>query len=139
MPIEWIKVHVNDSPWITPKFKELIRHRQNAFTSGDSVRFRMFRNLVNRGRKILREMFFISKVSHFKQAKPRWSAVKRISGMSPISQDLISQLESLWLRQANVAIKRVGHPIPTLEELMKNMAGAMKCSKIDLNSGYHLY
>ena len=34
MPIERVKVHVNDCPWITPNFKELIRHRQNAFISG---------------------------------------------------------------------------------------------------------
>ena len=42
MPIERVKVHVNDCPWITPNFKELIRHRQNAFISGDTVRFLKF-------------------------------------------------------------------------------------------------
>jgi hypothetical protein len=56
----------------------------------------MFRNLVNRERKILRKTFFTSKVSQLKQAKPSqwWGAVKRISGKSPLSgsQDLISQL-----------------------------------------------
>ena len=96
MPIQQEKVHVNDRPWITPKFKKLIRQRQNAFSSGDTERFRRFRNLVNRERKILRKTFFTSKVSQLKQAKPSqwWGAVKRISGMSPlsVSQDLISQL-----------------------------------------------
>ena len=96
MPIQRDKVHVNDRPWITPKFKKLIRHRQNAFISGDTVRFRKFRNLVNRERKILRKSFFTSKVSQLKQTKPSqwWAAVKRISGMSPLSgsQDLLSQL-----------------------------------------------
>ena len=96
MPIERVKVHVNDCPWITPNFKELIRHRQNAFISGDTVRFRKFRNLINRERKILRKKFFTSKVSQLKQVSPSqwWGAVKRISGMSSLSgsQDLISQL-----------------------------------------------
>ncbi len=58
----------------------------------------MFQNLVNREGKILRKTFFTSKVSQLKQAKPSqwWSAVKRISGMSPSSgsQDLISQLKT---------------------------------------------
>ena len=62
----------------------------------DTERFRRFRNLVNRERKTLRKTFFTSKVSQLKQAKPSqwWGAVKRISGMSPLSgsQDLISQL-----------------------------------------------
>ncbi len=98
MPIQRKKVHVNDCPWITPKFKELIRQRQNVFSYGDTERFRKFRNLVNRERKVLRKTFFTSKVSQLKQAKPSqwWSAVKRISGMSPSSgsQDLISQLNT---------------------------------------------
>ena len=40
-------------------------------------------------------------------------------------------------RQANIAIQRERHPIPTVDELMENMAGATKYSKIDLKSGYH--
>ena len=67
MPIQRKKVHVNDYPWITPKFKELIRQRQNAFSSGDTEHFRKFRNLVNREQKILRKTFFTSKVSQSKQ------------------------------------------------------------------------
>ena len=37
--------------------------------------------------------------------------------------------------QANIAIKRERHPIPTVDELMENMAGATKYSQIDLKSG----
>lgn len=83
-------------PWSTPKFKEWIRHRQNAFISGNTVRFRKFRNLINRERKILRKIFFTSKVSQLKQVNSSqwWGAVKQISGMSSLSgsQDLISHL-----------------------------------------------
>ena len=96
MPTERVKVHVNDCPWITPNFKELIHHRQNAFISGDIVRFRKLRNLINRERKILWKKFFTSKVSQLKQVNPSqwWGAVERISGMSSQSgsQDLDSQL-----------------------------------------------
>ena len=40
-------------------------------------------------------------------------------------------------RQANTAIKREKHPIPTVDELMENMSGAVKYSKVDLKAGYH--
>ena len=40
-------------------------------------------------------------------------------------------------RQANNAIKRERHPIPTVEELMENMDGATRYSKVDLKAGYH--
>jgi hypothetical protein len=38
-------------------------------------------------------------------------------------------------RQANKAVKRERHPIPTVEELMENMDGAVKYSKVDLKAG----
>ncbi len=37
-------------------------------------------------------------------------------------------------RQANIAIKRERHPIPTVDEVMENMAGATKYSKISSNT-----
>ena len=40
-------------------------------------------------------------------------------------------------RQANTAIKREKHPIPTADEMMESMSGAVKYSKIDLKAGYH--
>ena len=40
-------------------------------------------------------------------------------------------------RQPNKAVKRERHPIPTVEELMDNMDGAVKYSKVDLKAGYH--
>ena len=39
--------------------------------------------------------------------------------------------------QANKAVKRERHPIPTVEELIDNMDGAVKYSKVDLKAGYH--
>ena len=79
MPIvhERVKVRVNDCPWITPNFKELIRHRQNAFISGDIVRFRKFRNLINRERKILRK-----KILHFKGQSIQTSQSQSVVGCS---------------------------------------------------------
>ena len=41
------------------------------------------------------------------------------------------------LRQANQAIHRTRHPIPTIEETLEQLNGATLFSKIDLRSGYH--
>ena len=40
-------------------------------------------------------------------------------------------------RQANRAIKREKHQIPTVDEMIESMSGAVKYSKIDLKAGYH--
>ena len=41
------------------------------------------------------------------------------------------------MRQANKAIQRTRHVIPTLEELRYKMHGANRFSKLDLKHGYH--
>ena len=41
------------------------------------------------------------------------------------------------MRMVNQAVKREHHNIPTVEELMEEMAGATIFSKLDLRSGYH--
>ena len=41
------------------------------------------------------------------------------------------------MRQANTAVVREQHPIPTVEEVIQRMNGSTVFSKIDLNSGFH--
>ena len=41
------------------------------------------------------------------------------------------------MRQANAAVKRVKHPIPTTEDVFQTLSGAKFFSKLDLNKGYH--
>lgn len=40
-------------------------------------------------------------------------------------------------REANLAIKRVRHVTPTLDEIIVDLNGAKYLSKIDLSAGYH--
>ena len=40
-------------------------------------------------------------------------------------------------RLVNTAVKRMRHPIPNVEEVLENMTGAVKFSKVDLKAGYH--
>ena len=79
------------------KFQDhLIKLRQKAFVSDDTVRYRHYRNVVNRERKVIRGRYFASKVRQLKKTKPSqwWGAVKRIAGMVPAmgSESLFSQL-----------------------------------------------
>jgi hypothetical protein len=41
------------------------------------------------------------------------------------------------MREANAAIKRVRHPIPTVEEVSFELNGAKYFSKLDLSQAYH--
>ena len=47
----------NEPAWITPSFKSLITQRQEALTNGDTVRFEVLRNRVDRERKKCRATF----------------------------------------------------------------------------------
>ena len=95
MPERKVKFHTNDAPWITEEFKQLIKSRQRAFSSGNSQLFKFYRNKVNRERKLLRAKFFATKVSNLWKTKPKawWSNIKRISGMKTSNTDLQSQLQ----------------------------------------------
>ncbi|XP_022787043.1 uncharacterized protein LOC111327189 [Stylophora pistillata] len=79
--------NLNDPPWVTERFKNLIKFRQHAFHNGDMDQYRRYRNDVNRTRKSLRSIYYASKVNNLKNIKPSqwWSAVKRIAGMNPAS------------------------------------------------------
>ena len=96
-PIKKSQVHIDDSPWVTPEFKRLIKLRQKAFSADNSAGFRHYRNAVNRERKVLRANYLASKVSYLKQTKSCewWNAVKRIFGMTPSSggDSLLSNLQ----------------------------------------------
>ena len=41
------------------------------------------------------------------------------------------------MRKANIAVKRVRYPIPTVEETLQDLNGNTVFSKIDLKMGYH--
>lgn len=84
MPFKSFRLHVNDAPWVTAEFKNLIKQRQAAFAQGDQEQFRHLRNVVNRERKLCRSRYYSSKVADLKNVKPGkwWGEVKKIAGMT---------------------------------------------------------
>lgn len=85
MPLKPVKLHVNNAPWITTEFKELIRARDKASSRGDSDNFRWLRNKVNHERKLCLSRYFNTKVANVKTTKLSqwWGEVKKIAGMVP--------------------------------------------------------
>ena len=85
MPFKSFRLLVNDAPWVTAEFENLIKQRQSAFARGDKVQFCQLRNAVNRERKSCRSRYYSSKVADIKNVKPGkwWGEVKKIAGMTP--------------------------------------------------------
>ncbi|XP_032238256.1 uncharacterized protein LOC116618539 [Nematostella vectensis] len=66
------------------KVKMLETIVEKALAQGDQDRYRLFRNCVNRERKVCRAKFYNSKVECLKDCKPAtwWREVKKLSGIS---------------------------------------------------------
>jgi hypothetical protein len=71
LPTKTIKINSNEPPWITTKFKRLIKKRQEALANDNIVTFNYYRNLVNRQRKTCRAKFYASKVKDLNESNPR--------------------------------------------------------------------
>ena len=84
LPITEHKVYSSDKPWVTPKFKRLIRCRQYAFKAGKVSEYRRLRNQVQRLGKKLRLSYYKNKVDQLYLADQRswWRKVKRFLNMS---------------------------------------------------------
>ncbi|XP_028515119.1 uncharacterized protein LOC110239869 [Exaiptasia diaphana] len=96
MPLERVRLHTKDAPWMTPELKSLIIKRQKYYHQfgASSIQYRFYRNLVNRKRKCCKAKFYESKIQHLKDNDPKrwWSEVKRLSGSSSHRGDLRSQI-----------------------------------------------
>ena len=84
LPLKQVRISRNDPPWITNKFKKIIKKRQKALSANNPTTYRIHRNLVNRERKQCRSKFYEHKVQDLKDTKPKnwWRCVKSLSGMS---------------------------------------------------------
>ena len=65
MPVSTIKIHESDRPWMITNLKQLISHRQKAFTSGNNPLYKILRNKVNQACKRCRKSYYINKVKGF--------------------------------------------------------------------------
>ena len=84
LPLMTVKRHTKDKPWVTDQFRRLIRCRQHALMSGQNVRYRAYRNRVQRMSRTLRRKYYARKLEGLRHSDPRtwWRSVKLITGQS---------------------------------------------------------
>ena len=83
-PLKMVTRHISDQPWVTDRFRHLIRQRQRARMSGDLVEARRLRNLVNRAAPQLRQQFYQSNIAYLEESSTRdwWNQMKNLMGTS---------------------------------------------------------
>lgn len=84
LPITEHQVYSSDMPWVTPRFKRLIRCKQYAFKVGEVTEYRRLRNQIQRLGKKLRLNYYKCKGYHLYSADERtwWRKVKRFLNLS---------------------------------------------------------
>ena len=84
----------SDKPWITQKFKVLIKERNAAFTRGDEVSYRRLRNQVNRLRITLQNKYYNKHIEILKKNDPRkwWRSIKNICGIDTVDSSFFDQM-----------------------------------------------
>ena len=94
LPKKRVKFHRNDAPWISPKLKALIAHRQRAYYQDNKPLFHYYRNKVNRERKLCKRSYYNTKVSVLTENNPKmwWSECRRLCGMNKTSTSVANQL-----------------------------------------------
>ena len=98
IPVKKVRVCSSDAPWMTQHLKSLILKRQKAFHNKGpkSLQYKLYRNVVNRERKVCKANFYKLKVENMKEKNPMvwWKEVKRLCGAQQHSSDLISQIHA---------------------------------------------
>jgi len=93
-----VKRHTTDKPWVTDQFRHLIRCRQHALKTGQTARYRAYRNRVQRMLNTLRRKYYARKMEGLRVSIPRswWRSVKQVTGQtSNNSQPLIGLANQL--------------------------------------------
>ena len=98
LPLLTVKRHTTDKPWVTDQFRHLIRCRQHALKTGQTARYRAYRNRVQRMLNTLRRKYYARKMEGLRVSTPRswWRSVKQVTGQtSNNSQPLIGLANQL--------------------------------------------
>ena len=77
-PTETVVRHTTDKPWVSDRFRDLIRRRQHAWKAGDQALYRLYRNKVNRLGKSLKQKYYDKHINGLKTSNPRnwWKGMK---------------------------------------------------------------
>lgn len=81
-PLNTIRFHPTDKPWITGHIKQLIKKRQRAFHTGDAQLLRHYRRMVQIEIKTRKNNFYTKKIQNVRKDNVRqwWRTINTMSG-----------------------------------------------------------
>ena len=81
-PLNTIRFHPTDKPWITGHIKQLIKKRQRAFHTGDAQLWRHYRRMVQMEIKTRKNNFYTQKIQNVRKDNARqwWRTINTMSG-----------------------------------------------------------
>lgn len=84
LPLRTCKVHSKDKPWITEDIKKTISKRQNAWSSGYTLKYNFYRNKVRKLCKSSRKSYYDKNILNTQEPNPQkwWKNVKAIAGLT---------------------------------------------------------
>jgi len=84
LPLMTVTRHTTDKPLVTDQFRHLIHCRQYALKNGHTVRYKTYRNRVQRMSRKLRRKYYARKMEGLRVSNPRswWRNVKHITGQA---------------------------------------------------------
>ena len=88
-PTKTVVRYTTDKPWVTDRFRDLIRRRQHAWKAGDQALYHLYRNKVNRLSKSLKKNYYDKRINGLKTSNPRnwWKGMKELLGCQQTSSD----------------------------------------------------
>ena len=88
-PTKTVVRHTTDKPWVSDRFRYLIRRRQHAWKADDQALYRLYRNKVNRIGKSLKQQYYDKHINGLKTSNLRnwWKCMKELLGCQQTSSD----------------------------------------------------
>ena len=99
-PTKTVVRHTTDKPWVSDRFRYLIRRRQHTWKAGDQALYRLYRNKVNRLGHSLKQKYYDKHINWLKTSNPRnwWKGMKELLECQQTSSDppLLHLANQVW-------------------------------------------
>ena len=126
LPLHQIRLHRNNKLWVNDQLCHLIKQRQRAWSTGDSLEFKRLRNKVQRFIRDLKLKYYNKCVAGLRQSNPHkwWTNIKRItkqckpSSLSSIVNDQYGGDVSKCANDINTFLQSVSSDLQPLSDVL---------------------
>ena len=124
LPFITVTTRPCDKPWVTERYKDLIKRRQKALHAGNMDEYRQLRNKVNRMGRQLRSAFYDSTISELSQGscKKWWLNMNNLMGrkqvnnvMTKLANEFADGDELVLANKINATFQAVSSSLPKLQ------------------------